>query len=154
MATKAPSKKQTKTALLKAQENLRAEMVSTAGRTASGRQRRPTEKETYRSKLYQAQHECSRSLPCFCLTVLKARRGEERQNTLETKMKKLDLKALRTTYQTHPEVFDSEPAGLLSDVDRDEDSMVSVLFVQALHVTHNYIIVFGPLCTYKTIKTI
>lgn len=70
---------------------------------------------------------------------------------VEMKMKKRDLKALRTTYQTHPEIFDSEPAGLLSDVDRDEDSMVSVLFVQALHVTHNYIIVFRPLCNYKTV---
>jgi hypothetical protein len=65
-------------------------------------------------------------------------------------MKKRDLKALRTTYRTHPEVFDSEPAGLLSNADRDEDNMVSVSFVQVLHVTHNYIIVFGPQCTYKT----
>ncbi|KAG1867249.1 hypothetical protein DFJ58DRAFT_911671 [Suillus subalutaceus] len=107
MPAKAPSKKGGKTALLKAQESLRAEMVSTAGRTASGRQRRPTEKETYR--------------------ILKARRGEERQQALETKMKKRDLKALRTTYRTHPEVFDSEPAGLLSDADRDEDNMFSDL---------------------------
>ncbi|KAG1838539.1 hypothetical protein DFJ58DRAFT_917166 [Suillus subalutaceus] len=51
MPAKAPSKKGGKTALLKAQESLRAEMVSTAGRTASGRQRRPTEKETYRTSL-------------------------------------------------------------------------------------------------------
>ncbi|KAG1892026.1 hypothetical protein F4604DRAFT_1672141 [Suillus subluteus] len=105
MAAKGPSKKGTKTALLKAQENLRAEMVSTAGRTTSGQQCRPTERETYR--------------------ILKARRGEEHQKALEMKMKKHDLKALRTTYQTHPEVFDSEPAGLLSDVDRDEDNMFS-----------------------------
>ncbi|KAG2029793.1 hypothetical protein BDR03DRAFT_1017946 [Suillus americanus] len=62
-----------------AQKNLRAEMVLTAGCTASGRQCRPTEKETYR--------------------ILKAR--------------------------GHPKIFDSEPAGLLSDVDRDEDSMFS-----------------------------
>ncbi|KAG1723578.1 hypothetical protein EDB19DRAFT_1916044 [Suillus lakei] len=105
MPAKAPSKKGGKTALLKAQESLRAEMVSTAGCTASGRQRQPTEKETYR--------------------ILKARRGEERQQALETKMKKRGLKALRTTYQTHPEIFDSEPAGLLSDADRDEDNMFS-----------------------------
>jgi hypothetical protein len=98
MPAKAPSKKRGKTALLKAQESLCAEMVSTAGRTTSGRQRRPTEKETYRSKLYQAQHECSRSLTCFCSTVLKARQGEECQQALETKMKKRNLKALRTTY--------------------------------------------------------
>ncbi|KAG1897451.1 uncharacterized protein F5891DRAFT_982634 [Suillus fuscotomentosus] len=99
MPAKAPSKKGGKTALLKAQENLCAEMVSTAGRTASGRQRWPTEKETYRR--------------------------EERQKALEMKMKKHDLKALRTTYRTHPEVFDSKPAGLLSDADMDEDNMFS-----------------------------
>ncbi|KAG1811780.1 uncharacterized protein BJ212DRAFT_1301810 [Suillus subaureus] len=80
MATKGPSKKASKTAskmaLLKAQEDLRAEMVSTVGHTASGRQ------------------------------LLKACGGEEHQMALETKMKKRDLKALRTTYQTHPEIFD------------------------------------------------
>ncbi|KAG1896502.1 uncharacterized protein F5891DRAFT_1175230 [Suillus fuscotomentosus] len=92
MPAKSPSKKGGKTALLKAQENLCAEMVLTAGRTAS---------------------------------VLKAHRGEERQKALEMKMKKRDLKALCTTYQTHPEVFDSEPAGLLSDADMDEDNMFS-----------------------------
>ncbi|KAG1722535.1 uncharacterized protein EDB91DRAFT_1256002 [Suillus paluster] len=105
MAAKGPSKKGTKTALLKAQENLHTEMVSPAGRTASGRQRRPTKRETYR--------------------IFKARQGEEHQKAYEMKMKKCDLKALRTTYQTHPKEFDGKPAGLLSNIDRDEDSMFS-----------------------------
>jgi hypothetical protein len=86
----------------------------------------------------------------FLLNSFKSSWRRRTPKALETKMKKRNLKALRTTYQIHPEVFDSKPAGLLSDVDRDEDNMVSVLFVQALHVTHNYIIVFRLQCTHKT----
>ncbi|KAG2353377.1 hypothetical protein BDR07DRAFT_1383210 [Suillus spraguei] len=48
MAVKLSSKKAPQKALLKAQDDLCAQMVSTAGRTASGRHRQPTEKETYR----------------------------------------------------------------------------------------------------------
>jgi hypothetical protein len=50
MAGKLASRRGSQNALLQAQDDLCAQMVSTAGRTASGRQRRPTEKETYRSK--------------------------------------------------------------------------------------------------------
>ncbi|KAG1775839.1 hypothetical protein EV702DRAFT_1233191 [Suillus placidus] len=105
MAPKASSKKASKKSILKAQEDLCAEMESTAGRTASGRQRRPTEREIYRfSKNCQ---------------------GEDRQKKEQMKKEKRKLKVLRTAYQKNPEEFNDEPTELLSDVDRDEENMVS-----------------------------
>ncbi|KAG2357126.1 hypothetical protein BDR07DRAFT_1380324 [Suillus spraguei] len=105
MAVKLSSKKVPQKALLKAQNDLCAQMVSITGRTASGRHCWPTEKKTYR--------------------ILKSRRGDERQKALQVKVGKHNLKALHTTYRTNPEVFDNEPTELLSDIDRDEDNMFS-----------------------------
>jgi hypothetical protein len=64
------------------------------------------------------------------LTVLKTRRGPEYKKALEIKVEKHNLKALWMKYQRNPEVFNDEPTELLSNIDRDEDNMVSFLFFQ------------------------
>ncbi|KAG1774494.1 hypothetical protein EV702DRAFT_1280597 [Suillus placidus] len=105
MAPKASSKKASKKSILKAQEDLCAEMESTAGRTASGRQHRPTERENYR--------------------LSKNRQGEDCHKKEQMKKEKRKLKVLRTAYQKNPEEFNDEPTKLLSDVDWDEENMFS-----------------------------
>ncbi|KAG1775222.1 hypothetical protein EV702DRAFT_1236232 [Suillus placidus] len=74
-------------------------------RTASGRERRPTEKENYR--LSESQH------------VVR------RQEIKENRTAKQKKKALKAAYQGHPDVFEKEPSELLSDIDRQEDTMFS-----------------------------
>ncbi|KAG1803341.1 uncharacterized protein BJ212DRAFT_1487052 [Suillus subaureus] len=98
-------------AISKAQDDLCAQMVSTAGRTASGCHHRPTEKETYR--------------------ILKSQQGDDRQKALQAKAGKRQLKALHTTYRTNPEGFDNKPTELLSNVDRVEDNMFTNRHVPA-----------------------
>jgi hypothetical protein len=39
-------------------------------------------------------------------------------------MAKQKKKALKAAYQGHPDVFEKEPSELLSDMDRQEDTMV------------------------------
>ncbi|KAG1872443.1 hypothetical protein DFJ58DRAFT_722381 [Suillus subalutaceus] len=105
MAGKLASQRVSQKAILQAQDDLCVQMVSTAGRTASGCQRQPTKKETYR--------------------ILKSCRGPDRRKALEAKAEKHNLKVLRTKYRTNPEVFANEPTELLSEIDRDEDIMFS-----------------------------
>ncbi|KAG2084118.1 uncharacterized protein F5147DRAFT_798195 [Suillus discolor] len=72
-------------------------------RTSSGRQRRPTEKENYR--ISEVQH-------------VEQRHEQKKQRTNQR-----TVKALRTVFKHHPEVFDNEPAELHSDADVEEDTM-------------------------------
>ncbi|KAG2134613.1 hypothetical protein BD769DRAFT_1385682 [Suillus cothurnatus] len=123
MAGKLASRRGSQNALLQAQDDLCAQMVSTAGRTASGRQRRPTEKETYR--------------------ISKSRQGPDRKIALQAKVEKHNLKALRTKYQMNPDAFDDEPTELLSEIDRDEDTMFS----------HRSVPLKPPALSYSTSKT-
>ncbi|KAG2106484.1 hypothetical protein BD769DRAFT_1675906 [Suillus cothurnatus] len=48
-----------------------------------------------------------------------------RQATKEKKLEKQKKRALKVTYQDNPDVFEREPSELLSDSDRDEDTMFS-----------------------------
>ncbi|KAG1876695.1 hypothetical protein DFJ58DRAFT_835980 [Suillus subalutaceus] len=73
--------------------------------TASGRERQPTEKENYRFS--ESQHVV------------------HRQEIKETRTAKQKKKALKAAYQGHPDVFEKEPSELLSDMDRQEDTMFS-----------------------------
>jgi hypothetical protein len=55
-----------------------------------------------------------------------------RQATKEKKLEKQKKRALKVTYQDNPDVFEREPSELLSDSDRDEDTMVcSLVFFPA-----------------------
>ncbi|KAG1734278.1 hypothetical protein EDB19DRAFT_1911135 [Suillus lakei] len=74
-------------------------------RTASGRECRPTEKENYR--LSESQHVV------------------HRQEIKETRTAKQKKKALKAAYQGHPDVFEKELSELLSNMDRQEDTMFS-----------------------------
>ncbi|KAG1801495.1 uncharacterized protein HD556DRAFT_1438520 [Suillus plorans] len=74
-------------------------------RTASGQERQPTEKENYH--LSESQHVV------------------HRQEIKETRTAKQKKKALKVAYQGHPDVFEKEPSELLSDMDRQEDTMFS-----------------------------
>ncbi|KAG2086371.1 hypothetical protein BD769DRAFT_1681213 [Suillus cothurnatus] len=47
------------------------------------------------------------------------------QATKEKKLEKQKKRALKVTYQDNPDVFEREPSELLSDSDRDEDTMFS-----------------------------
>ncbi|KAG1874427.1 hypothetical protein F4604DRAFT_1680960 [Suillus subluteus] len=105
IAAKASSMKPSKKLIRSAQQEQSADMELTAARTASGRKRRPTERETYR--------------------LSKTHEGEDRHKGLETKMEKRKLKVLRAAYQKNPAEFDDEPAELHSDIDRDEENMFS-----------------------------
>ncbi|KAG1858161.1 hypothetical protein F4604DRAFT_1931188 [Suillus subluteus] len=105
IAAKASSMKPSKKLIQSAQQEQSADMELTAARTASGRKRRPTERETYR---FSKTHE-----------------GEDRHKGLEMKMEKRKLKVLRAAYQKNPAEFDDEPAELHSDIDRDEENMFS-----------------------------
>ncbi|KAG1890065.1 hypothetical protein F4604DRAFT_1914615 [Suillus subluteus] len=105
IAAKASSMKPSKKLIRSAQQEQSADMELTAARTASGRKRRPTERETYR--------------------LSKTREGEDCHKGLETKMEKHKLKVLRAAYQKNPAEFDDEPAELHSDIDRDEENMFS-----------------------------
>lgn len=67
------------------------------------------------------------------LIVLKSWQGDKHQKALQAKIGKYDLKALYTTYKMNPEVFDNEPTELLSDIDRNEDNIVSILFFFVLN---------------------
>ncbi|KAG1882621.1 hypothetical protein F4604DRAFT_1678142 [Suillus subluteus] len=103
IAAKASSMKPSKKLIQSAQQEQSADMELTAACTASGRKRRPTERETYR---FSKTHE-----------------GEDHHKGLETKMEKCKLKVLRAAYQKNPAEFDDEPAELHSDIDRDEENM-------------------------------
>ncbi|KAG1796663.1 uncharacterized protein HD556DRAFT_1441342 [Suillus plorans] len=46
-----------------------------------------------------------------------------RQATKEKRLEKQKTRALKVTYQDNPDVFEREPSELLSDTDRDEDTM-------------------------------
>ncbi|KAG1889975.1 hypothetical protein F4604DRAFT_1673484 [Suillus subluteus] len=48
-----------------------------------------------------------------------------RQATKEKRLEKQKKRALKATYQDNPDVFEREPSELLSDTDRDEDTMFS-----------------------------
>lgn len=74
-------------------------------RTASGRQRQPTEKETYR--VSESQH------------------VTHRQENKEKKLEKQKKKALRAAYEANPNGFEQEPSELHSDIDREEETMFS-----------------------------
>ncbi|KAG2145165.1 hypothetical protein DEU56DRAFT_899942 [Suillus clintonianus] len=74
-------------------------------RTASGRQRRPTEKENYR--VSESQH------------------VTHRQENKEKKLDKQKKKALRAAYEANPDGFEQEPSELHSDIDREEETMFS-----------------------------
>jgi len=50
-----------------------------------------------------------------------------RQATKEKRLEKQKKRALKVTYQDNPDVFEREPSELLSDTDRDEDTMVCSL---------------------------
>ncbi|KAG1897033.1 uncharacterized protein F5891DRAFT_983042 [Suillus fuscotomentosus] len=82
-----------------------AQQVPPPTRTASGRQRRPTEKENYR--VSESQH----------VTY--------RQETKEKKIEKQKKKALRAAYDADPDGFEEEPSELRSDMDRAEENMFS-----------------------------
>ena len=72
------------------------------------------------------------------LTVSKSRQGPDRKIALQAKAEKHNLKALRTKYRTNPDAFDDEPTELLSEIDRDEDIMVSFLFFYVLRRSQPY----------------
>ncbi|KAG1813044.1 hypothetical protein EV424DRAFT_1349160 [Suillus variegatus] len=74
-------------------------------RTASGRQRRPTEKENY--------------------CVSEFQHVTHHQETKEKKIEKLKKKALRAAYNADPNSFEEEPSELHSDIDREEENMFS-----------------------------
>jgi hypothetical protein len=100
--------------------------------TARGRARRPTEKETYRGKspLLPLLLRCDTSLTSC--TVSETQNMVRRQATKEKKLEKQKKRALKVTYQDNPDVFEREPSELLSDSDRDEDTMVcSLVFFPA-----------------------
>ncbi|KAG1865455.1 hypothetical protein DFJ58DRAFT_864495 [Suillus subalutaceus] len=79
-------------------------------RTMSGRQRRPTEKASYQGlELQQVIH---------------------RQARKQDKLKKWQKKVLKTAYQNDPDHFEKEPSVLLSNIDKEEDTMFSDHSVQ------------------------
>ncbi|KAG2056157.1 hypothetical protein BDR06DRAFT_970285 [Suillus hirtellus] len=80
-----------------------AQRVPPPTRTASGRQRCPTEKENYH--VSESQH----------VTY--------RQETKEKKIEKQKKKALRAAYDADPDGFEEEPSELHSDIDRAEENM-------------------------------
>ncbi|KAG2338902.1 hypothetical protein BDR05DRAFT_1003851 [Suillus weaverae] len=74
-------------------------------RTASGRQRWPTKKETY--------------------CVSESQHITHRQENKEKKLEKQKKKALRAAYKADPDGFKQEPSELHSDIDREEETMFS-----------------------------
>lgn len=89
-------------------------------RTSSGRQRRPTEKENYRSKSKLL----SEILTEPNILVSEVQHVERRHEQKKQRTDQRTVKALRTVFKHHPEVFDNEPAELHSDADVEEDTMV------------------------------
>lgn len=72
------------------------------------------------------------------LTVSKSCQGPDHKIALQAKVEKHNLKALQMKYQTNPNAFDDEPAELLSEIDRDEDIMISFLFFYVLRRSQPY----------------
>jgi hypothetical protein len=60
-------------------------------------------------------------------TVSETRNMAHRQATKEKRLEKQKKRVLKVTYQDNPDVFEREPSELLSDADRDEDTMVCSL---------------------------
>jgi hypothetical protein len=57
-------------------------------------------------------------------TVSESQHVAHRQEIKEKKSEKRKKKALKVTYQDHPDMFEREPLELHSDIDREEDMMV------------------------------
>ncbi|KIK78515.1 hypothetical protein PAXRUDRAFT_163846 [Paxillus rubicundulus Ve08.2h10] len=89
------------------QLSARKSIPETQGRQpGSARERRPTEKENYRRDVIEG--------------TVRRQQGKEMRNDRQAR------KALRTAYQNNPDEFDGEePEELFSDVDLEEDTMVS-----------------------------
>jgi uncharacterized protein YbcI len=68
---------------------------------------------------------CSAHSPS-CSTVSESQQVVHCQEIKETRTAKQKKKALKAAYQGHPDVFEKEPSELLSDMDRQEDTMVRV----------------------------
>lgn len=84
----------------------------------------------------------------LCSTVSKNRQGEDHHKDLQLKKEKRKLKVLQTAYKKNPEEFNDEPTALLSDIDQDEENMVSVMSCTSRHITHNNMVVLGSPCAY------
>ena len=72
---------------------------------------------------------CSLLILCRVLltrntTVTESQNIIHHQARKENRLEKQKKKALKATYQNNPKVFEKEPSELLSDVDKEEDTMV------------------------------
>lgn len=67
---------------------------------------------------------CSAHSPSHS-TVSESQHVVHRQEIKETRTAKQKKKTLKAAYQGHPDVFEKEPSELLSDMDRQEDTMFS-----------------------------
>ncbi|KAG0704167.1 hypothetical protein DFH29DRAFT_997875 [Suillus ampliporus] len=99
-------------------------------RTTRGRPQRPTEKENYQGKSLLLR--CDASLTFS--TVSEMQNTVCHQATKEKRLEKQKKRALKATYQDNPDVFEKEPSELLSDSDRDEDTMARLFSDHALQM--------------------
>ncbi|KAG1842711.1 hypothetical protein C8R48DRAFT_678958 [Suillus tomentosus] len=84
--------------------------------------RKPTSKQ---AKTSVASSPHSEPLPVRTARVSETQNMAHRQVTKEKRLEKQKKRALKVTYQDNPDVFEREPSELLSDADRDEDTMFS-----------------------------